>query len=211
MAQVDPQRGRALRRRADRAACPGSRRCSTSAAAGNGVVPGEAAFRLYDTYGLPRDFIEDMIETASSRLDQDGFERAMEGQREKARAKSAFKGSGCEGRDVDGQRRSSRGARVNRRQGLPRLRLDDDQHADPCALRRRTAGSAVAHRGTGRFRRSDRDAVLSRGRRTGLGRRHHRGPSRRGTRHRRRARRRTGRACTRVHVTSGELIARATW
>jgi alanyl-tRNA synthetase len=63
------------------------------AAAGNGVVPGEAAFKLYDTHGLPRDFIEDMVEGRKLRLDQEGFERAMEAQREKARAKSAFKGA----------------------------------------------------------------------------------------------------------------------
>jgi alanyl-tRNA synthetase len=63
------------------------------AAAGNGVVPGEAAFKLYDTHGVPRDFIEDMIEDRKLRLDQEGFERAMEAQREKARAKSAFKGA----------------------------------------------------------------------------------------------------------------------
>jgi alanyl-tRNA synthetase len=63
------------------------------AAGGDGVVPGEAAFRLYDTYGLPRDFIEDVIEARRLRLDREGFERAMEGQRQKARAGSAFKGS----------------------------------------------------------------------------------------------------------------------
>src|SRR5262249_44529906 len=60
------------------------------AAASGGVVPGEDAFRLYDTYGLPSDFIEDMIEDRKLTLDKEGFERAMEGQREKARAKSAF-------------------------------------------------------------------------------------------------------------------------
>ena len=63
------------------------------AASGNGVVPGDAAFKLYDTHGLPRDFIEDMVEARKLRLDQEGFERAMEAQREKARAKSAFKGT----------------------------------------------------------------------------------------------------------------------
>jgi alanyl-tRNA synthetase len=63
------------------------------AAAGNGVVPGDAAFKLYDTHGLPRDFIEDMVEDRKLRLDQEGFERAMEAQREKARARSAFKGA----------------------------------------------------------------------------------------------------------------------
>jgi alanyl-tRNA synthetase len=63
------------------------------AAAGTGVVPGDAAFKLYDTHGLPRDFIEDMVEDRKLRLDQEGFERAMEAQRQKARAKSAFKGA----------------------------------------------------------------------------------------------------------------------
>jgi len=63
------------------------------AADAGGVVPGEAAFRLYDTYGLPRDFIEDMVDDRKLRLDTEGFERAMEGQREKARARSTFKGA----------------------------------------------------------------------------------------------------------------------
>jgi alanyl-tRNA synthetase len=66
------------------------------AAAGTRLVDGDAAFRLYDTFGLPRDFIEDMIEDRKLTLDRDGFERAMEGQREKARAKSKFKGAARE-------------------------------------------------------------------------------------------------------------------
>jgi alanyl-tRNA synthetase len=67
------------------------------AAAGDRIVPGDVAFRLYDTYGLPRDFIEDMVEDRKLALDRDGFERAMEGQREKARAKSSFKGAAAQG------------------------------------------------------------------------------------------------------------------
>jgi alanyl-tRNA synthetase len=62
------------------------------AAAADKVLPGDVAFRLYDTYGLPQEFIEDMVEDRKLSLDREGFERAMEGQREKARAKSAFKG-----------------------------------------------------------------------------------------------------------------------
>jgi alanyl-tRNA synthetase len=64
------------------------------AAASGGVLDGDVAFRLYDTYGLPRDFIEDMVEDRHIGLDRDGFDRAMEGQREKARAKSSFKTGG---------------------------------------------------------------------------------------------------------------------
>ena len=60
------------------------------AAAERGIVPGDVAFRLYDTYGLPRDFIEDMVEERRLTLDREGFERAMEAQRDKARAKSKF-------------------------------------------------------------------------------------------------------------------------
>jgi alanyl-tRNA synthetase len=60
-------------------------------AAAGGIVSGDAAFKLYDTYGLPRDFIEDMLEERKLTLDTAGFERAMEGQREKARAGSSFK------------------------------------------------------------------------------------------------------------------------
>lgn len=61
------------------------------AASGSGVLPAEVAFKLYDTYGLPFDFIEDMVEDRKLTLDREGFESAMEGQREKARAKSTFK------------------------------------------------------------------------------------------------------------------------
>jgi alanyl-tRNA synthetase len=63
------------------------------------VLPGEMAFRLYDTFGLPRDFIEDMAEDRHLRFDVEGFDAAMAGQREQARAKSAFKGRAA-GADV---------------------------------------------------------------------------------------------------------------
>ncbi len=61
------------------------------AAAADRVVAGEAAFRLYDTYGMPADFIEDMIEDRKLGFDRDGFDRAMDDQRQKARRSSSFK------------------------------------------------------------------------------------------------------------------------
>ncbi|HEX7087399.1 MAG TPA: alanine--tRNA ligase [Vicinamibacterales bacterium] len=61
-----------------------------TAAASGGVVPGDEAFRLYDTWGLPLDFIEDLASERKLAFDREGFDRAMEAQREKARAKSAF-------------------------------------------------------------------------------------------------------------------------
>ena len=66
------------------------------AAAQGGEVSGDDAFKLYDTYGLPRDFIEDMIESRRLKLDSEGFQRAMERQREKARAGSTFKSQAVE-------------------------------------------------------------------------------------------------------------------
>jgi alanyl-tRNA synthetase len=53
--------------------------------------PGERAFRLYDTYGLPRDFIEDVTHDAGITVDWDGFDRAMDEQR--TRAKASWKGA----------------------------------------------------------------------------------------------------------------------
>jgi alanyl-tRNA synthetase len=60
------------------------------AAKGSKSVPGDEAFKLYDTYGIPRDFIEDLSGAQGLFFDARGFEDAMEGQREKARAGSAF-------------------------------------------------------------------------------------------------------------------------
>jgi alanyl-tRNA synthetase len=51
-----------------------------------GIYPGEQAFKLYDTFGLPRDFIEDACRDAGIQFDAEGFEKAMAEQRERARA-----------------------------------------------------------------------------------------------------------------------------
>ncbi len=60
--------------------------------AGKAVVPGETAFKLYDTYGFPLDIVNDVAEKQGFSVDEAGFQAAMAGQRE--RAKQAFKGSG---------------------------------------------------------------------------------------------------------------------
>ena len=49
-------------------------------------LEGSEAFRLYDTYGLPRDFIEDVTRDADVEVDWAGFDQAMEEQRTRARA-----------------------------------------------------------------------------------------------------------------------------
>src|SRR5262245_1884734 len=56
------------------------------------TLPGEIAFRLYDTFGIPFDFIEDTATTQRITIDREGYDRAMEAQRDKARAQSAFGG-----------------------------------------------------------------------------------------------------------------------
>ena len=57
-----------------------------------GQLPGSEIFRLYDTYGLPRDFIEDLASERSVAVDSTGFERALDTQRKQSRAKASFGG-----------------------------------------------------------------------------------------------------------------------
>jgi alanyl-tRNA synthetase len=61
------------------------------AASTGGVMPGDEAFRLYDSLGVPLDFMEDLAGQRNIAIDRPGYERAMEGQRVKARAGSSFK------------------------------------------------------------------------------------------------------------------------
>ena len=63
-----------------------------AAASAGHQLSGDEAFKLYDTFGLPLDFIEDLAGERQVGVDRAAFDRAMEGQREKARAKSAFEG-----------------------------------------------------------------------------------------------------------------------
>ncbi|WP_210014471.1 alanine--tRNA ligase [Pseudomonas palmensis] len=54
------------------------------------VVPGDVVFKLYDTYGFPMDLTADIARERSLTIDEVGFEREMEAQRERARSASAF-------------------------------------------------------------------------------------------------------------------------
>jgi len=58
-------------------------------AAGLTVIPGSDAFRLYDTYGFPVELTEEYAAEAGMTVDHEGFEAAMEQQRERARAARA--------------------------------------------------------------------------------------------------------------------------
>jgi len=53
---------------------------------GIGAYGGDKAFRLYETYGLPADFIRDVVRDRGLQFDEEGFEQAMEEQRTRARA-----------------------------------------------------------------------------------------------------------------------------
>ncbi len=48
--------------------------------------PGEKAFRLYETYGLPLDFMQDAARDAGLRFDQEGFDAAKTEEQQRARA-----------------------------------------------------------------------------------------------------------------------------
>jgi alanyl-tRNA synthetase len=53
-----------------------------------GVIPGAEVFRLYDTYGLPVDFTEELARDQGLRVDAAGFERELAAQQERARQSS---------------------------------------------------------------------------------------------------------------------------
>ncbi len=61
------------------------------------VLPGETAFRLYDTYGFPYDLTEDALRAQAFGVDRAGFDAAMAEQKRAARA--AWKGSGAKASD----------------------------------------------------------------------------------------------------------------
>ena len=56
------------------------------------IIPGIDAFRLYDTYGFPVDLTADIARERGLSVDMAGFEKAMNEQRERARAASQFEG-----------------------------------------------------------------------------------------------------------------------
>ena len=61
---------------------------------GTTVLEGDIVFRLYDTYGFPVDLTADIARERELSIDHAGFERAMEAQRDRARAASKFGAAG---------------------------------------------------------------------------------------------------------------------
>ncbi|MFQ1007198.1 alanine--tRNA ligase [Gilliamella apicola] len=54
------------------------------------VLPGDVAFKLYDTFGFPLDLTADVCREKNITIDEDGFNQCMEEQRKRARESSAF-------------------------------------------------------------------------------------------------------------------------
>jgi len=54
------------------------------------VVPGEEAFRLYDTFGLPLEITRDVAEEQDLTVDEKGYQAALDEQRQRARRADAF-------------------------------------------------------------------------------------------------------------------------
>ncbi len=64
----------------------------TAAITTGGILPGDTAFKLYDTFGFPYDLTEDALRPRGIAVDRAGFDTAMA--RQKAAARAAWKGSG---------------------------------------------------------------------------------------------------------------------
>lgn len=54
------------------------------------VLDGETAFKLYDTYGFPADLTNDVARERGLSIDEEGFEKAMDAQRQRAREAGQF-------------------------------------------------------------------------------------------------------------------------
>ncbi|MBT4107690.1 MAG: alanine--tRNA ligase, partial [Proteobacteria bacterium] len=65
------------------------------------IIPGDLAFRLYDTFGFPADLTADYARERGLSVDMPGFEQAMEAQRERARAASQFQMDGIASVAID--------------------------------------------------------------------------------------------------------------
>ena len=65
---------------------------ATAGLSSGATLAGDVAFRLYDTYGFPLDLTQDALKARGIAVDTDGFSKAMEKQKEEARANWAGSG-----------------------------------------------------------------------------------------------------------------------
>lgn len=66
------------------------------------TIPGDVVFKLYDTYGFPLDLTADIARENELKVDENGFESAMNQQRERARAAGKFGTDYNDKLDVEG-------------------------------------------------------------------------------------------------------------
>ncbi|MGD2045498.1 MAG: alanine--tRNA ligase [Gemmatimonadota bacterium] len=74
----------------------GMERFEELASGESGTIPGDEAFKLYDTFGFPLDLTELMAEERGYTVDVEGFEHALEEQRRRSRADRAASQPGLE-------------------------------------------------------------------------------------------------------------------
>jgi alanyl-tRNA synthetase len=124
-------------------------------AATGAVLPGDRVFQLYDSFGVPYDFMEDIASSAGLAIDREGFDRAMEAQRNRARGASAFEARRIEEftyRDEDSRRSLLQlgdrfeGYTATRLQGLPIAALFDGSRTQVASLPEGAAGFVVLPR-----------------------------------------------------------------
>ena len=149
------------------------------------VVAGDEAFKLYDTFGLPLDFMQDAARDQGYLFDQAGFDRAMDEQR--ARARASWKGAAKQTAnpayqqlpksEFEGYRQTRSDncevlAIIKRQQGVQELKPGEYRrdHPRPHALLRRIRRTgrrsrmALLRRSQHRRRRSDRMLLPGAGR-----------------------------------------------
>ena len=68
----------------------------------NNTLPGEIAFKLYDTYGFPLDLTADILKNKKIKIDTNAFKKEMEKSKEVARA--SWKGSGDKSVEKNGSK-----------------------------------------------------------------------------------------------------------
>ncbi len=93
MGQIKATSGKRLPKGAE-PAMEGLRRDEGTSGKAKLILPGEVAFKLYDTYGFPLDLTQDVLRDDGIEVDVEGFERFMEEQRERGRAARSGRGSG---------------------------------------------------------------------------------------------------------------------
>jgi alanyl-tRNA synthetase len=119
------------------------------------VVPGDEMFRLYDSLGLPIDFIEDLASERQLAVDRAGYETAMAAQRERARAGSNFEMARTQGFTVaaaethaalEGLGDRFEGYEVTELSDAKIVALFDDSRTDVAALASGASGFVVLDR-----------------------------------------------------------------